>query len=275
MTLPEAIEPATWLAAVRLHAETCRSKALVPVAETRAGEAVLEEGDLVSRISLSELAAASRVTRDQVRTTNAALAEAGLTVELTAPTGETPAAAALRIPSDLSAQVNLAARKPTAPPLASEIVLTEEQRRVVAGIVDFVIRRPTITSLTRVLRVHGYAGTGKTTVIAAALRDLESAGKTSAVVAPTGKAAHVLRQKGLPATTAHSALYRPRGESEDGSPEFSVNLDAPVTAVDVVVIDECSMVSKQMAEHFAYNARAVVAVGDPTQLPPVDSDVAP
>ncbi|NMO55597.1 AAA family ATPase [Actinoplanes sp. TBRC 11911] len=275
MTPPEAIEPADWLAAARLHAETSRSKALVPVAATRADQAERENGELVSRISLSELATTSQVTRDQVRTVNIELARAGLTVELTAPTGRAPAAVGLRIPSDLATQVSLADRKTQPTAFTSEIVLTEEQRRAVNGIVDVGTQRPKITGLTRVLRVHGYAGTGKTTVIAAALRELEAAGKSCAVVGPTGKAAHVLRQKGLAATTAHSALYQPRGESDDGSPEFSVNLDAAITAVDVVIIDECSMVSEQMADHFAYNVRAVVAVGDPMQLPPVNSDGAP
>ena len=53
----------------------------------------------------------------------------------------------------------------------------------------------------------GYAGTGKTTLakhLAAALNVSPFFG------AYTGKAAHVLRRKGVPATTIHSAIYTPR-----------------------------------------------------------------
>jgi exodeoxyribonuclease-5 len=54
-------------------------------------------------------------------------------------------------------------------------------------------------------RLRGYAGTGKTTVIAALMEELPEYG----VCAYTGKAAHVLRRKGVTeATTIHSRIYR-------------------------------------------------------------------
>lgn len=51
----------------------------------------------------------------------------------------------------------------------------------------------------------GFAGTGKTTLIPTIWNGADSV----AVVAPTGKAAQVLRRKGVPATTVHSLIYRP------------------------------------------------------------------
>lgn len=69
-----------------------------------------------------------------------------------------------------------------------------------------------IASTTRaVTRLHGYAGTGKTSVVATqAIRALERQGARVQVLAPTGKAAKVLRSKGLHgASTIHSYLYAP------------------------------------------------------------------
>lgn len=69
-----------------------------------------------------------------------------------------------------------------------------------------------IATTTRpITRLHGYAGTGKTSVVATrAIRSLEDQGVTVQVLAPTGKAAKVLRSKGLRgASTIHSYLYTP------------------------------------------------------------------
>lgn len=62
-----------------------------------------------------------------------------------------------------------------------------------------------------ITRLHGYAGTGKTAVVATeAIRALERQGVSVQVLAPTGKAAKVLRSKGLhSASTIHSYLYTP------------------------------------------------------------------
>ena len=73
--------------------------------------------------------------------------------------------------------------------------------------------------------VLGKAGSGKTHLLARLVKDLEAAGvelagpeegkrkpdrRTLAVVTPTNKAASVLRQRGVPATTLHRMLYRPK-----------------------------------------------------------------
>ncbi|WMS44604.1 AAA family ATPase [Acuticoccus sp. MNP-M23] len=75
------------------------------------------------------------------------------------------------------------------------------------------------------LAVLGKAGSGKTHLLARLVKDLEAAGvvlagpeegklkpgrRTLAIVTPTNKAASVLRQRGVPATTLHRMLYRPQ-----------------------------------------------------------------
>jgi len=76
-----------------------------------------------------------------------------------------------------------------------------------------------------VMAVIGKAGSGKTLLLAALFRALEEAGvktvsgdwegrprperRTLAILAPTNKAASVLRMRGVPATTIHRILYTP------------------------------------------------------------------
>ncbi|MGR3460319.1 MAG: AAA family ATPase [Roseovarius sp.] len=76
-----------------------------------------------------------------------------------------------------------------------------------------------------VMAVVGKAGSGKTLLLAALYRALEEAGvdvvsgdwegrrrrdrRTLAILAPTNKAASVLRMRGVPATTIHRILYTP------------------------------------------------------------------
>ena len=77
----------------------------------------------------------------------------------------------------------------------------------------------------KVMAVTGKAGSGKTLLLAALTRAMEDAGvdivsgdwegrkrrdrRTLAILAPTNKAASVLRMRGVPATTIHRILYTP------------------------------------------------------------------
>ena len=84
---------------------------------------------------------------------------------------------------------------------------------------------PAAEGKTRVLAVVGKAGSGKTALLAELVRALTEAGvdivsgdyearrrrerRTLAILAPTNKAASVLRLRGVPATTIHRILYTP------------------------------------------------------------------
>src|SRR5262245_56600205 len=83
------------------------------------------------------------------------------------------------------------------PLIKKAVALTVEQQDAVDYLLD-------LTAMVRTL--GGYAGSGKTTVIKTLRRALPDWG----VAAFTGKAAHVLRQKGIKdASTIHSAIYHP------------------------------------------------------------------
>ncbi len=84
---------------------------------------------------------------------------------------------------------------------------------------------PSEDGASRVLAVTGKAGSGKTALLARLTQDLTAAGvqtisgdwegrrsaerRTLAILAPTNKAASVLRLRGVPATTIHRILYTP------------------------------------------------------------------
>jgi exodeoxyribonuclease-5 len=117
--------------------------------------------------------------------------------------------------------------------------------------------------------LHGLAGTGKTSVMAELARQLRDAGRDVILVAPTGKAAAVLARKtGTRAQTLHGLLYgRPddRGHWASRWPDGSLEGS-------IVMVDEASMVAGTLGRDLVATGAAVVASGDPGQLPPVKGD---
>ncbi len=88
------------------------------------------------------------------------------------------------------------------------MILSPQQDRAMVE-VDRWMRDP---NAPQVKYVAGYAGTGKTTL---AKRLVQGATSRWLFAAYTGKASHVLRQKGCDgASTIHSLIYRPAGESK-------------------------------------------------------------
>ena len=119
--------------------------------------------------------------------------------------------------------------------------------------------------------ISGYAGTGKSTLIKFIISALDVNPERVAYIAYTGKAAQVLRNKGCPtAMTAHRLLYKSL-QRADGTfihiPGESLNSDC-----DIVVVDEVSMLPKQMWELLLSHNVYVIACGDPGQLPPIGEE---
>jgi exodeoxyribonuclease V len=145
------------------------------------------------------------------------------------------------------------------------IHLTAEQQQAVAAIEHAIEQREAFT-------LQGLAGSGKTTVAAEIARSQPGA----FLCAPTGKAASVLHAKtGLPATTIHGAFYdfvrrKPSKEGEPERLEFRLK-HLPGSLRDrVVVLDECSMCGRKIAQEVLSTGITVIAIGDPGQLPPVE-----
>jgi exodeoxyribonuclease-5 len=114
--------------------------------------------------------------------------------------------------------------------------------------------------------IGGYAGTGKTTVAKQVIATLDTFALRAKVCAFAGKAAHVLRKKGvLYANTIHRTIY----EYDDRTETFHLkkHLDA-----DYILLDEASMVPTNLWEDLRSFGKPIICVGDPGQLEPIGED---
>ncbi len=113
----------------------------------------------------------------------------------------------------------------------------------------------------------GLAGTGKTTLIRALFEAL-SPRLEIAIASFTGKAVHILRKKGLTeAQTLHSFLYTAE-KLPDGSYSFT-RRPSSLFPQDLVIVDEASMVSRDLYNDLRSLPFKVLYVGDHGQLEPV------
>ncbi len=113
----------------------------------------------------------------------------------------------------------------------------------------------------------GLPGTGKTATTKEVLRGVQNAGRQIMLAAPTGKAARRMTElTGHGAMTIHRLLK--------WSPQYNAflhNADNPIEA-DLVIVDEASMLSLELANHFFQAVGPnthVLLVGDVNQLPPI------
>jgi exodeoxyribonuclease V alpha subunit len=114
----------------------------------------------------------------------------------------------------------------------------------------------------------GLPGTGKTATMRALVDLLRAQSRTVRLCAPTGKAARRLSEAtgGAEATTIHRLLEWVPGEG------FARDADDPLTGVDLLVVDEASMLDVRLAAALleAVGPRThVLLVGDVDQLAPV------
>lgn len=118
--------------------------------------------------------------------------------------------------------------------------------------------------------ISGYAGTGKSTLIKFIISAMGLYDTQVRYVAYTGKAANVLKNKNCPgATTAHKLLYHAR-LMPNGKYHFMPKRRADMDPeIKVVVVDEVSMLPKDMWDLLCRHSFYILACGDPEQLPPI------
>ncbi len=119
--------------------------------------------------------------------------------------------------------------------------------------------------------IAGPAGTGKTTLVQYIISALNLYPEQVAYIAYTGKAASVLQQKGCPnAMTAHKLLYKSIALPNGG---FKFLPRRPLEkGYKCIVIDEVSMLPKDMWELLLSHNVYIIACGDNEQLPPINPE---
>lgn len=163
--------------------------------------------------------------------------------------------------------------------------LTPEQVKLLDQLADFTLT----DDKHKLLLLAGYAGTGKTSMLATYVKTLRLFRLKSRLLAPTGRAAKVLAGKaGKEAYTIHKQLYR----KQDGSDELSSVSMMPNLHTDTVfVVDEASMIPEYTINtdgsvgrdlltdliEYVYSGKncSMVLLGDKGQLPPVGSSFSP
>ncbi len=137
--------------------------------------------------------------------------------------------------------------------------------------------------------LKGYAGTGKTTVIATIVNNLLEINKKYVLLAPTGRAAKVIANYSQkPAFTIHKKIYFPK-KSSGGGVSFTLQQNKHKNTI--FIVDEASMISDTNTESKLYENGSVlddlisyiysgtnckmILLGDTAQLPPVNLDVSP
>lgn len=134
--------------------------------------------------------------------------------------------------------------------------------------------------------LRGYAGTGKTSIMAAVVKALGELKQPVVLLAPTGRAAKVLaRYANKPAYTIHKYIYR---QDKLGTDSFS--LSDNLHKHTLFIIDEASMISGQQESPtfgtgvllkdlikyvYAGEGCSMLLLGDDAQLPPVGSELSP
>ncbi|MCS5488887.1 ATP-dependent DNA helicase [Algoriphagus limi] len=148
----------------------------------------------------------------------------------------------------------------------------------------------------QVFILKGYAGTGKTTILKGVVDHLKDLNKPVQVMAPTGRAAKILRDKTEFGQTIHKSIYNfqelKTTDDEKDEAGSSFHYFFPIREMEenetVLIIDEASMISSKESKHelftfgtgilledlITYSKIPVskcklIFVGDPAQLPPV------
>lgn len=142
-----------------------------------------------------------------------------------------------------------------------------------------------------IMVLSGFAGTGKTTLLAAVVKTLELYHVRYVLIAPTGRSAKVLANYcGRSAYTIHKHIYRQKSVADDGMGLFSISHNKAVRTL--FIVDEASLIGgAQEPSGHVFGTGDLLAdligfvrsgaecklllVGDKAQLPPVGMENSP
>lgn len=162
---------------------------------------------------------------------------------------------------------------------------TLKQDKVLIGFSEFVFENNNNT----IFLLKGFAGTGKTSIIATVVANLWKVKKSAVLLAPTGRAAKVISNYSkTEAFTIHKRIYFPKKE-KSGGVKFVMQPNKHRNTI--FIVDEASMIPDSPAEsklfengsllddliQYVYSGHQckLVFIGDTAQLPPVHSTLSP
>ncbi|MCF0196132.1 MAG: AAA family ATPase [Bacteroidaceae bacterium] len=161
---------------------------------------------------------------------------------------------------------------------------TEEQRILMERWKSFLFSR----SNDKAFILKGYAGTGKTTMIAALVKTMRTLHQHVILLAPTGRASKVFANYAqTPALTIHKKIYRQRAMDDTEHFQLAPNMHQHT----LFIVDEASMIANEGLSgsmfgtgrllddlvQFVYSGQGcrLLLVGDTAQLPPVGEAESP
>ena len=161
---------------------------------------------------------------------------------------------------------------------------TNEQYLVLRKWEEFLLSRKPNT----LFLLKGYAGTGKTSLVAALVKTLLQLKQSVMLLAPTGRAAKVFSSYAdAPAYTIHKRIYRQKSIVDMDNFQTNINLHKHT----LFIVDEASMISNEGLAgsmfgtgrllddlmRFVYSCEGcrLILVGDTAQLPPVGEEESP
>jgi len=160
---------------------------------------------------------------------------------------------------------------------------TLEQSAVIFQLANFIVS----DDPHKAFLLRGFAGTGKTSLVAGLVKALDAMKQRVVLMAPTGRAAKVFAlYSGHPAYTIHRRIYRQKSLTDDTSFALAPNLMKDT----LFIVDEASMIGDDAIGssfgsghllddliHFVYSGDgcSLLLLGDTAQLPPVGLDESP
>ncbi len=161
---------------------------------------------------------------------------------------------------------------------------TPDQAELITLLAEFIES----TNERQILVIKGYAGTGKTNMVATLSKTLPTFKWKSVLLAPTGRAAKVLSNYSKhPAQTIHKKIFR-KTPTHDGGVMFTLGENLHKNTI--FIVDEASMIGmdnpdstsiygsllESLFEYvFSGDNCKLILVGDTAQLPPVGASDSP
>ncbi len=160
----------------------------------------------------------------------------------------------------------------------------DQQEELLTKLCQFLLS----TEQERLFLLCGYAGTGKTSIVAGVVQALQSLQQRTVLLAPTGRAAKVLSAySGQPAYTIHKQIYRQKAM---GDSRFGLSYNAHKDTL--FIVDEASMIANSSSAdeqgfgtgrllddllEYVYSGSncSLLLIGDNAQLPPVGQTISP